>query len=76
MLATLRRTLEGLRGLRGEAVRRDPAAHRANMSAVIDWVAAGRLKPRIHATFPLEEISEAIKVLDRRQATGKVVLSI
>lgn len=60
----------------GEAVRRDPAAHRANMIEVLDWVAAGRLVPRIHATYPLAEIREAIGVLDRREAAGKVVLTL
>lgn len=60
----------------GESVRRDPTGHRANMIQVLDWVAAGRLAPRIHATYPLERISEAIAVLDRREATGKVVLTL
>lgn len=60
----------------GESVRRDPAGHRANMIQVLDWVAAGRLTPRIHATYPLQEIRQAIAVLDRREATGKVVLTL
>lgn len=58
----------------GESVRRDPDGHRRNMVQVLDWVASGRLKPRIHATYPLSETAEAIRVLDRREATGKVVL--
>ena len=60
----------------GEAVRRDPAAHRANMIEVLDWVAAGKLAPRIHGLYPLAEIREAIGVLDRREAVGKVVLTM
>jgi NADPH2:quinone reductase len=60
----------------GEALRRDPARHRANMIEVLDWVAAGKLAPRIHATYPLTEIREAISVLDRREATGKVVVTL
>lgn len=60
----------------GESVKRDPAGHRANMLQVLDWIAAGKLKPRIHATYPLADIAEAIRVLDRREATGKVVLTI
>lgn len=60
----------------GEAVRRNPAAHRANMIDVLDWVAAEKLVPRIHATYPLSDIAEAIGVLDRREARGKVVLTI
>lgn len=60
----------------GEAVRRAPQRHRANMIEVLDWIAAGKLAPRIHATYPLAEIREAIGVLDRREATGKVVLTM
>jgi NADPH:quinone reductase len=58
----------------GEAVRRDPASHRANMKDVLAWVASGKLKPRVHAVYPLEQIAEAISVLDRREAAGKVVV--
>lgn len=60
----------------GESVRRDPAGHRANMLQLLEWVAAGRLTPRIHATYPLERIVEALGVLERREAMGKVVLTI
>ena len=60
----------------GESVRRDPPGHRANMLQLLDWVAAGRLAPRVHATYPLERIVEALGVLERREATGKVVLTI
>jgi NADPH2:quinone reductase len=60
----------------GEAVKRDPAGHRANMAKVLGWVAEGRLSPRIHATYPLMRIAEAIGVLDRREATGKVVITL
>jgi NADPH2:quinone reductase len=60
----------------GESVRRDPARHRANMIEVLRWVADGKLVPRIHATYPLAEIREAIGVLDRREAAGKVVLTL
>ncbi|WP_295557899.1 NADPH:quinone oxidoreductase family protein [uncultured Hyphomicrobium sp.] len=60
----------------GEAVRRNPEQHRANMIEVLGWVAAGKLAPRIHATYPLAGIRDAIGVLDRREATGKVVLTL
>jgi NADPH2:quinone reductase len=39
-------------------------------------VAAGKLHPRIHATYPLERIGEALSVIDRREAVGKVVLTL
>jgi NADPH:quinone reductase len=60
----------------GEAVRRDPAAHKRNMTEVLGWVAEGKLRPHIHATYPLAEISTAIGVLERREAVGKVVLTL
>lgn len=58
----------------GEAVKRDPAGHRANMEFVLRAVADGRLRPHVHATYRLEQIAEAIGVLERREATGKVVV--
>lgn len=60
----------------GEAVRRDPAGHRANMAAVLDWVAQGRLDPVIHARYPLELVREAIGEIESRRARGKVVLTM
>jgi NADPH:quinone reductase len=60
----------------GDAVRRDPVSHRQNMRQLLNWVAEGKLKPRIHATYPLADINDALGVLQRREATGKVVLSI
>lgn len=60
----------------GEAVRRDPAGHRANMAAVLDWVAQGRLDPVIHARYPLEQVREAIGEIESRRARGKVVLTM
>ncbi len=60
----------------GEAVRRNPAGHRANMIEVLDWVAEGRLAPRIQATYPLSEIREAIGIIDRREAVGKIVVTM
>jgi NADPH2:quinone reductase len=60
----------------GEAVKRDPAGHRANMRQVLEWVAQGQLHPRIHATYPLAEIRDALAVIDRREAVGKIVLTL
>jgi NADPH2:quinone reductase len=60
----------------GESVSRDPAGHRENMEFVLRAVADGRLSPRVHGSFPLERIVEAIGVLERREATGKVVVRV
>jgi len=60
----------------GEAVKRDPIGHRRNMLQILNWVREGRLQPRIHGVYALEQISEALGVLERREATGKVVLTM
>lgn len=60
----------------GEMIMREPEQHRANMVEVLGWVAQGRLKPHVHATYPLERIGEAIALLDKRQVTGKLVVEI
>lgn len=60
----------------GEAIRRDPAAHRDGMTELLGWVAAGMLKPRMHGTYRLENIREALAVLESRSAKGKLVVTL
>lgn len=60
----------------GESVKRNRAGHRANMVQVLDWVASGRLAPHIHATYPLDDIADALRVLDQRAATGKIIVTM
>lgn len=60
----------------GEVTTRDPAGHRANMAEVLSAVSAGKLEPHIHATYPLDRIGDAIRVLDDRKAAGKVLIKI
>ena len=58
----------------GAAVARDPAGHAANMAELMDLYKAGKIKPRISQTFPLEKAPDAIKALSQRQAMGKIVV--
>lgn len=60
----------------GDAVRRDPAGHRANLAQMLAWIEQGRLRPHIHATLPLERTADAIRLLDARAVSGKVVISL
>lgn len=60
----------------GEFARRNPGRHRENIETVLKWVAGGELRPHTHAVLPLTETAEAIRMLDRREATGKVVVTI
>lgn len=60
----------------GEALERDPAGYRATVAELTALHAKGRLRPRIHATWPLEQGAEALAALAARQAMGKLVVTI
>lgn len=59
----------------GDFVRREPAAHRANMERLLSWAAEGRIRAHVHAAFPLERAAEALALIAERKAQGKVVLA-
>jgi len=60
----------------GAAVARDPKSHAANMAELMDLYKAGKIRPRISKTYPLERAADAIKALGERQAMGKIVVRI
>lgn len=59
----------------GEAIRRDPASHRRAMQQLLQMVASGRLRPRIHATYPLADAGQAIAALSARGVIGKLLVT-
>lgn len=59
----------------GDFVRREPAAHRANMERLLGWAAEGKIRAHVHAAFPLERAAEALALIAERKAQGKVVLA-
>ncbi|MFA7441112.1 MAG: NADPH:quinone oxidoreductase family protein [Sphingomonadaceae bacterium] len=59
----------------GDFVAREPAAHQANMRALFELYAQGKLRPHIDRHFPLEQTPEAIRRVMDRQARGKVVVT-
>ena len=58
----------------GDAMRREPAAHLANMKQLGEWFAAGKVRPVVSERIPLGEAGAAIKRLAGRQAMGKLVV--
>jgi NADPH:quinone reductase len=60
----------------GDHVAREPDKHRANMAKLAEFCSAGRIRPRIDRLFPLEEAAAALGVLSRREAQGKVILTV
>jgi NADPH2:quinone reductase len=55
---------------------RDPKGHAENMSELFAMYADGRVKPRISATYPLEQAAEALELMQDRKVLGKVVLTV
>jgi NADPH2:quinone reductase len=45
-------------------------------SALEPLIEAGTLRPVVGASFPLERAADALRLIDGRGATGKVVLTV
>lgn len=60
----------------GAFAARDPKANAAHIATLFDLLKAGKIKPHVSATFPLERGGEAIAMLGARKAIGKVVVTM
>lgn len=60
----------------GAFAQRQPQDNAANFQQLFAWHAAGKLKPLVSQTFPLERAAEAINTLGQRKAVGKVVVQV
>lgn len=58
----------------GAAVARNPAGHKQNVEELFEMHAAGKIKPHVSSTYPLEKSADAITELMERRAKGKVVV--
>ncbi|HUP28877.1 MAG TPA: NADPH:quinone oxidoreductase family protein, partial [Usitatibacter sp.] len=58
----------------GDFTRREAELNRRNMAQLVEWVAAGTLKPLVSARYPLAQGAEAIRDVRERRARGKVVV--
>jgi len=54
----------------------DPKGHAQNTQDLFELYSAGKLKPRITASFPLEKAAEALVLLESRKALGKIVVTM
>jgi len=48
----------------------------AELAEIAAWIDEGKLKPIVHATYPLAEFREAFAELERGRARGKIVVTI
>jgi NADPH2:quinone reductase len=60
----------------GEFTRREPQRFAEAMQRLGRWYAAGKLKPHVSETFPLERAADALTLMANRQVKGKVVLTV
>lgn len=58
----------------GESVKHDPEGHLRNVKQLVEWLAAGKVKPVISERVPLSEAAAAMKRMINRQVKGKVVI--
>lgn len=58
----------------GAFTAREPARNQANVSELLSWYVAGRLRPRVSAIYPFTRAADALSDLAERRVTGKVVL--
>lgn len=58
----------------GEAAKRDPRQQRENVRRLMDWFAAGLVRPYVGEQFTLARAPEALALLANRAALGKLVV--
>ncbi|MGB5866216.1 MAG: NADPH:quinone oxidoreductase family protein [Sulfitobacter sp.] len=54
----------------------NPDALTRSLAKLLEWYAAGDLKPHVSNILPLTEVNEGLNLLRTRMATGKVVIKI
>jgi NADPH2:quinone reductase len=60
----------------GDFARREPARFAESVRQLAQWYAAGKLKPHVSQTLPLEKAADALKLMAARQVKGKLVLTV
>jgi NADPH2:quinone reductase len=58
----------------GAFTARNPARHKQHLAELMDWYLAGKLKPLVSETYPLERAADALNDMANRKVKGKVVL--
>lgn len=60
----------------GAFTMRNPERNAAHLQELVEWIAAGKLKPHICKTFRLEETAHALAYMAARKAQGKIIISM
>ncbi len=59
----------------GEFAKRERDLNAANLRELTAWLRAGKIKPLVSASYPLERAAEALNDMMNRKVQGKVVLT-
>jgi NADPH2:quinone reductase len=59
----------------GAFTRNQPQDNRRNNEELLQMYLEGKIKPHIHATYPLERAAEALNEVMNKRVSGKVVLT-
>jgi NADPH2:quinone reductase len=59
----------------GAFTRKEPENNRRNNEELMQFFAQGKVKPHIHATYPLERAADALNDVMHKRVSGKVVLT-
>lgn len=59
----------------GAYLMHDPAVIQESFQQLLRWYAEGRLRPRVHKTFALDDAARALREIMDRRAMGKIVLT-
>lgn len=58
----------------GSFAQREPGQNMQNTLQLIQWFNEGKLKPRIHGTYPLADAPQALEDMMQRKVKGKAVI--
>jgi NADPH:quinone reductase-like Zn-dependent oxidoreductase len=58
------------------ALRYTVEANGSELAGIVNLIAAGKVRPHVEKTYPLQEASDALAVLERGDSIGKVVLAV
>ncbi len=60
----------------GSWAAKNPAVQMSNIAEMSELIAAGKIKPRVTKTYPLDSYVDAFGAITGRRARGKVVLTM
>jgi len=58
----------------GAFTEREPRRNREIIRELLTWIVAGKVRPLVSATYPLERAADALHAVLRREVKGKIVL--